>query len=544
MIESTCQCGALVNIPESKVGTAAACETCGATLHLVSAEPLADGAGTGDFDAKLVITAGPARVGDQLFLGGVQDITLGKLPDRHIPLPGGNRVSRHHCTLTRVDFGPSRWELSDNKSTNGVVLNGHPILSQQLKDGDKIKIGEYELTFISTLDQVIAKSREKARQSHTGAICPSCGDLLAANAKICIKCGVDVKTGRSLVVSKGLDEDDLAMRADTWIRALSWLIPFGLFPIASEAFGTKKPLTTWAIFGLTLVASIAFFFAMNRTGEPSPAVLNMMHWSGNGSNSSPQLTSLQAEAEKQIKENQAKNERGGRNADEHLSDEEIHDLVASALQSRHRVPEGVGFRWYQFFTSALIHDTDSVMGFIYHLGGNMVFFLVFGMRVNELIGNWRMSIVYPLLAIGSGLADHLMSSGGYVASLGASGAVMGLAGMYFVFFPVQRVHMAIWLRGGMLTRWQCFYKVFTMRGFWLLVLWIGFNDILPVFLDASDGVAHWAHLGGFISGMLLALILLISRQAKAMGTDVLSILLGKRAWTLIGRPDSAFDPAA
>jgi membrane associated rhomboid family serine protease len=76
-----------------------------------------------------------------------------------------------------------------------------------------------------------------------------------------------------------------------------------------------------------------------------------------------------------------------------------------------------------------------------------------------------------------------------------------------------------------------------MRGIWLLALWLGYNDVLPVALGWDhDGVGHWAHLGGFITGFGLALGMLIARQASAHGNDIISLALGKRAWAIIGKP--------
>jgi membrane associated rhomboid family serine protease len=203
-------------------------------------------------------------------------------------------------------------------------------------------------------------------------------------------------------------------------------------------------------------------------------------------------------------------------------------------------PKDVGFRWYQLITHALLHAD------IMHLAGNLLFLIVFGLRVNELIGNIAAAIVYPILAIGSALIESMVhASEPLGAGLGASGAIMGLAGMYFIFFPTQKVHMAIWFRGGMLTGWRCFYKVWTMGGFWLLLLWIGFNDILPTLIGSADGdgVAHWAHLGGFMLGMAIAVGLLLARVTNARGGDLLSVTLGKRAWALVGKPTSRKDPA-
>jgi len=53
---------------------------------------------------------------------------------------------------------------------------------------------------------------------------------------------------------------------------------------------------------------------------------------------------------------------------------------------------------------------------------------------------------------------------------------------------------------------------------------------------SDDGVAHWAHLGGFLGGVTFALLLLIARQVNARGGDMLSVVLGRFAWPLIGKP--------
>jgi len=124
-------------------------------------------------------------------------------------------------------------------------------------------------------------------------------------------------------------------------------------------------------------------------------------------------------------------------------------------------------------------------------------------------------------------------------TLGASGAIMGLAGMYIVFFPVQKVRMAIWIRLGMLTGWRVFYKVFAMRGIWLLAVWIALQDLVPMFLNSRDQVAHWAHMGGFVSGAVIAVILLVARLVDGRRADLISVTLGRRAWALLGKPGGA-----
>jgi hypothetical protein len=74
MIETFCACQKPISVDESVVGSSVACSKCGSPVTLVSAEAIAHGAGVGDFDARLVITQGPAGVGQVLALGGVPDL--------------------------------------------------------------------------------------------------------------------------------------------------------------------------------------------------------------------------------------------------------------------------------------------------------------------------------------------------------------------------------------------------------------------------------------------------------------------------------------
>jgi hypothetical protein len=153
MVQIVCDCGASASVTESQIGLAILCEKCGKKTSLIAAEQLPEGAGGGDFDTMLVVRAGPQEIGTQLLLGGVPDITIGKLPDKQIVLPG-KMVSRFHCKLVRLDFGPSRWQIEDNNSTNGVFVNNERVQTQELKPGDNIVIGDYEFEFLEQVNPV------------------------------------------------------------------------------------------------------------------------------------------------------------------------------------------------------------------------------------------------------------------------------------------------------------------------------------------------------------------------------------------------------
>ncbi len=552
MIEGKCVCGKSFSEPESVINQPTACRKCNAVFTAVSAEALAEGAGAGDFDALLIVRKGPSRVGEQFFLGGVPEIQIGKLPDRQIQLVG-TQVSRGHAKLSRVDFGPSRWNIEDNKSTNGVFVNGTRVTSQELQPGDKLRIGEFELEFQSQFEAqapVVAQPQAPAAKAVPpgGPICPSCEQALAPGAKYCIQCGINITTGRPLLTANAVDDEEFAEKARAWIRWISILIPVTPLPmpIRSEAMGGSKPYTIWTIAILTAIASLGFFIAQSndRHGDSQ----NLMLWSPYSQGSHRTLKTLKLtqrqvqkivdemspDEEEQFQEIQRKYK--GKVPDDQLAAKAITEMFQKQLDS---IPRGE-FHWYQLITHAFLHDTSSLWNFVMHFGGNMLFMLVFGTRVNALIGNIATAIVYPILAVAAA-STHLVAEGASASGpmLGASGAIMGLAGMYLVLFPIQRVFCAMWIRIWLRFRTYFGCKVFALRGFWILLIYFGYDFLMQAIsshFGISGGVAHWAHIGGFVSGMLVALTILISRLVNCRGNDILSVAFGKGAWPLLGKP--------
>jgi membrane associated rhomboid family serine protease len=199
--------------------------------------------------------------------------------------------------------------------------------------------------------------------------------------------------------------------------------------------------------------------------------------------------------------------------------------------------EAIGYapqphRTYQLFTHALLH-ADPL-----HLASNLLFLFVFGTRVNALIGNVLTAILYPLLAVLAAVSQlaATKSEDVVIPNLGASGAVMGLAGMYFVLMPTAKVHMIAWWRWGLLRWFELNLKQWAVRGFWVVLFYLSF-EVIYTAVGMEDDVAHWAHLGGFLFGAVIALILLLSRLVNARGGDLLSAMLGKAAWKLLGKPN-------
>jgi membrane associated rhomboid family serine protease len=328
--------------------------------------------------------------------------------------------------------------------------------------------------------------------------CPSCNQSLPADAKICVACGIHLKTGRPLLTTQEDTLDQAYIYAEKAIGILSWLIPVGVYPVASEAFGLRKPWTVRAIAVTTVLASLWFMVAVIHNPEPSIENANLMLWSGRATPAnlpSGQLAAQPDEAEGE----------------------------PDQFPCSHRP--------YQLLTHAWLH------GGLLHLAGNLLFLLVLGSRVNALIGNIFTALLYPLLAIVAGMAHAIaVADQPLTPMLGASGAVMGLAGMYLVLFPVHRVHMAAWYRFGLVGGFHLNMKLFPVRGFLVVLFYIAF-DVFFTVIGLQDQVAHWAHLGGFIAGATIAFLLLCTRLVNARGGDILSALLGRHAWALIGKPN-------
>jgi membrane associated rhomboid family serine protease/pSer/pThr/pTyr-binding forkhead associated (FHA) protein len=578
MIDVICGCSAPRKLPESAAGKRFKCPACSKVLQIISGEQVPEGSGAGDFDAALEISGGPELTGARLLLGGVADIQIGKLATQQIVLNGA-KVSRAHCRLQRIDFGPSRWKLIDNKSTNGLFVNGQRVSEHELQESDVITVGDFQLKYVHLLpqeeplkladedasevapasgrpgmsiaamrgaDQELPQAAGPRSAAAGGPICPSCDRALNRAAKICVDCGINVKTGRPVLTSQGVDEDSLYETAYQWIRWVSllvWVTPMPI-PIRSEAFGTRKPYAIWTIAALTTLASLAFFIAQSSGPELDTPGKELMLWAPSANAANAGGVQMDQKKIHNIARKLNEDERESLREEAHDPDGKLSDdeLVAKAMAAAvAEVASSRGeFHYYQLITHAFLHDTSSIYNFAMHLAGNMLFLLVFGTRVNAMIGNIATAILYPILAV-SAATVHLLSLGNGPSGpmLGASGAIMGLAGMYLILFPAHRVFCAMWISLWLRFRRIFGCKIFRLRGFWILLTYFGY-DLLMNYISShfglSGGVAHMAHIGGFATGMVLGFGILFSRLWNTHGGDVLSVTLGKHAWPLIGKP--------
>lgn len=327
--------------------------------------------------------------------------------------------------------------------------------------------------------------------------CPSCGKTYPPKAKICTDCGIDLKTGQALLTTQEDNLDQIYTNATTSIWFLSWIIWLGFYPVASEAFGLRKPWVVRGIAILTTLVSAWYMAVFLYNPSPDPALANLMLWGGR------QYTAKEL------------------SADPNIPDEVLQGIKTGAYAYQPR----------QLFTHMFLH------GGILHLAGNLLFLMVLGSRVNSLIGNVLTAFAYPMLGLAAAFAQLTSSQNEPMhPMLGASGAIMGLAGMYLIFFPVHNVHVAFWVRWGLINGFRLSLNIFPVRGFWIVLFYIAF-DVIYTLMAWTDDVAHWAHLGGFIAGMALAIFLMVSRLVNARGADLLSTVLGRYAWPILGKPN-------
>jgi membrane associated rhomboid family serine protease len=153
--------------------------------------------------------------------------------------------------------------------------------------------------------------------------------------------------------------------------------------------------------------------------------------------------------------------------------------------------------WVTFFTAMFMH------GSVLHIGGNMLFLWIFGNNIEDSMGRVKFIVFYLAGGIVATLAQYASGPEAPVPTLGASGAIAAVLGGYALLYPRARVVTLIFI--------IFFITIITLPALVVLGVWF-----LLQFLDASSqpagggGVAVWAHIGGFVFG-LVAIKLFASR---------------------------------
>jgi membrane associated rhomboid family serine protease len=157
------------------------------------------------------------------------------------------------------------------------------------------------------------------------------------------------------------------------------------------------------------------------------------------------------------------------------------------------------------FTSMFMH------GSILHLGGNMLFLWIFGNNVEDSMGPVKFVLFYVLGGVAALAAQTLFSTGSEIPTIGASGAVAGVLGGYLLLFPRARVVTVVFI--------IFFFTILELPAVLFLVIWIAQQALFAYFdllqpTGEGGGVAYFAHIGGFVFGLLVIRLLASEKRRK------------------------------
>ena len=138
-----------------------------------------------------------------------------------------------------------------------------------------------------------------------------------------------------------------------------------------------------------------------------------------------------------------------------------------------------------------------------HLIGNMLFLFVFGRSVEDRFGHARFLALYFVSGVGAAFLHIYLNAGSRIPSIGASGAIAGILGAYFICFPRARITTVIFL---VFFFWTIRLPALLVLGYWFLVQFATGFQMLTIQSATGGGVAWWAHVGGFLTGLILALV--------------------------------------
>jgi len=137
-------------------------------------------------------------------------------------------------------------------------------------------------------------------------------------------------------------------------------------------------------------------------------------------------------------------------------------------------------------------------GSLLHLGFNMLMFFYIGRPAEAALGHWRFLLLYVIGAYAAAAAQWIVAPMSTVAVIGASGAISAVLGAYALYFGERRAVAGRWLSAEV------------RHVLWLAVSWIGLQLLIGLVMNGSgEGgffgmIAIWAHIGGFIAGLIVA----------------------------------------
>jgi membrane associated rhomboid family serine protease len=148
-----------------------------------------------------------------------------------------------------------------------------------------------------------------------------------------------------------------------------------------------------------------------------------------------------------------------------------------------------GENLYSVVTNIFLHGGWS------HLLGNMLFLFIFGDNIEDRLGHIRYILFYLVCGVVASLIWMATALNSPYPAVGASGAISGVLGAYFVFYPTARIRA--------LLSFGYFIRVTRVPAWVMIGMWFVYQ-LLLAFIPINTGVAYWAHVGGFAVGWIVA----------------------------------------
>ena len=198
------------------------------------------------------------------------------------------------------------------------------------------------------------------------------------------------------------------------------------------------------------------------------------------------------------------------NVGAYLYEESLGGSFEEFIQIHGLVPRRLVAEWWDdvtpLFSSMFLHG-----GWL-HLLGNVLYLHIFGDNVEDRLGHVRFVFFYLAAGALAGIAQVLIEPTSSIPIVGASGAIAGVTGAYFLFYPRAKVVTVVPI--------FLFIQVIEIPAVVFFVLWFGFQLLLgigSIGMTLGGGIAFWAHIGGFLAGMVLGPALLPRRDLGPRG---------------------------
>ena len=157
---------------------------------------------------------------------------------------------------------------------------------------------------------------------------------------------------------------------------------------------------------------------------------------------------------------------------------------------------GLDPQWLTIFTSMFMHAS------FLHIGGNMLYLWIFGNNIEDALGHFRFLLFYLVCGVAAALAHVFANTASHIPTVGASGAIAGVLGAYLYLYPGNRVRTLVIL--GFFWDYVEIPAVIVL-GIWFLTQLVNLGGSGGLY--GGGGVAYWAHVGGFVAGVVIILVL-------------------------------------